>query len=107
MESIHELLANDLVNASVPICWETHITVFNSSGGTDISGGMAGDMCSGEQKIRGNTSLLQRVLMNIINVCKFYFLNFLCYTNFGQQTDCCYNIASSSACSKSKQSGCA
>ena len=32
MESIHELLANDLVNASVPICWETHITAFNSSG---------------------------------------------------------------------------
>ena len=57
MESIHELLANDLVNASVPICWETHITAFNSSGGTDISGGVAGDMCSGEQKIRGNTYL--------------------------------------------------
>ena len=29
----------------------------NSSGGTDISGGVAGDMCSGEQKIRGNTYL--------------------------------------------------
>ena len=57
MESIHELLANDLVNASVPICWETHITAFNSSGETDISGGVAGDMCSGEQKIRGNTYL--------------------------------------------------
>ena len=54
MESIHELLANDLINASVPICWETHIT---ASGGTDISGGVAGDMCSGEQKIRGNTYL--------------------------------------------------
>ena len=39
MESIHELLANDLVNASVPICWETHITAFNSLGGTDISRG--------------------------------------------------------------------
>ena len=60
MESIHELLANDLVNASVPICWETHITAFNSLGGTDISGGVAGDMCSGEQKIRGNTSPLHR-----------------------------------------------
>ena len=57
MESIHELLANDLVNTSVPICWETHITAFNSPGGTDISGGVAGDMCSGEQKIRGNTYL--------------------------------------------------
>ena len=57
MESIHELLANDLVNASVPICWETHITAFNSSGGTDISGGVARDICSGEQKIRGNTYL--------------------------------------------------
>ena len=45
------------LNASVPICWETHITAFNSSGGTDISGGVAGDMCSGEQKIRGNTYL--------------------------------------------------
>ena len=54
MESIHELLANDLVNASVPICWETHITAFNSSGGTDISGGVAGDICLGEQKIRDN-----------------------------------------------------
>ena len=53
MESIHELLANDLVNASVPICWETHITAFNSAG-EQISGGVAGDMCSGEQKIRGN-----------------------------------------------------
>ena len=29
----------------------------NSSGGTDISGGVAGDMCWGEQKIRGNTYL--------------------------------------------------
>ena len=59
MESItratHERLAG--VNVSVPICWETHITAFNSSGGTDISGGVARDICSGEQKLRGNTYL--------------------------------------------------
>ena len=53
MESIHELLANDLVNASVPICWETHITAFNSSGGTDIFGGVAGDMCWGGTENQG------------------------------------------------------
>ena len=56
MESIHEILANDLVNASVPICWEAHIAAFNSWG-TDISGGVAGDICSGEQEIGGNTYL--------------------------------------------------
>ena len=70
MESIHELLANDLVNASVPICWETHITAFNSSGGTDISGGVAGDMCSGEQKIRGNTYLRYSGLPFDMNINK-------------------------------------
>ena len=70
MESIHELLANDLVNASVPICWETHITAFNSSGGTDISGGVAGDMCSGEQKIRGNTYLRYSWLPFDMNINK-------------------------------------
>ena len=43
--------------------------------------------------------------MNIINECKFYFLNFLCYANLGKQTDCCYNVVPSSACIKSKQSG--
>ena len=73
MESIHELLANYLVNASVPICWKTHITAFNSSGGTDISGGVAGDMCSGEQKIRGNTYLrYTATLMSVfIFACAF------------------------------------
>ena len=45
MESIHELLANDLVNASVPICWETHITAFHQGNrylrgrGWDMFGG--------------------------------------------------------------------
>ena len=52
MKSIHELLANDLVNASVPICWETHITAFNSSGGTDISRGVAGIFVRGSTYLR-------------------------------------------------------
>ena len=51
MESIHELLANDLVNASVPICWETHITAFNSAG-EQISPGAWLGIC-----VRGNTYL--------------------------------------------------
>ena len=37
-------------NASVPICWD-------SSVGTDISRGVAVEICLGEQKIRGNTYL--------------------------------------------------
>ena len=67
----------DLVNASVPICWETHINAFNSSGGTDISGGVAGDMCSGEQKIRGNTYLRYTGLETkfIIKIHKILFLS--------------------------------
>ena len=45
------------IRARVLICWE-HITLrFNSSGGTHISEGVAGDICSGKQKIRGNTYL--------------------------------------------------
>ena len=34
-----------------------------------------------------------------------FLLYFLCYANFGQQTDCCYNVAPSSACIESKQLG--
>ena len=37
----------------MPICWETHITAFNSSGGIDTSRGVAGDICSGNRKSGG------------------------------------------------------
>ena len=50
MESIHELLANDLVNASVPICWETHITAFNSSGEQISPGAWLGICVRGNRK---------------------------------------------------------
>ena len=45
------------IRARVLICWEQITLRFNSSGGTHISEGVAGDICLGEQKIRGNTYL--------------------------------------------------
>ena len=53
MESIHELLANDLVNASVPICWETHITAFNSAGEQISPGAWLGICVRGNRKSGG------------------------------------------------------
>ena len=50
MESIHEILANDLVNASVPICWETHIAAFNSSGEQISLGAWPGIYVRGNRK---------------------------------------------------------
>ena len=50
-------------------------------------------------------ALRWRVRMNIIKRMPSFTFYFLRYANFGQRTDCCYNVAPSSACSKSKQSG--
>ena len=79
---MHELLANDLVNASVLICWETHITALDSSGDTDISGGIAGDICSGEQKIRGDTYLRYTATdISNSNYSRSSLIRILVYTN--------------------------
>ena len=43
--------------------------------------------------------------MNIINEYKFLLAYFICYACFEQQKLCCYNVAPSLACIKSKQSG--
>ena len=43
----------------VPICWETHITAFNSSGGTDISGAWPGIYVRGNRKSGEHISPLQ------------------------------------------------
>ena len=62
------------IRARVLICWEQITLRFNSSGGTHISEGVAGDICSGEQKIRGNTylrynatGLLSMAVLNIVD----------------------------------------
>ena len=50
-------------------------------------------------------ALRWRVLMNIINEHTFLLAHFLYYACFEQQKLCCYNVAPSLACIKSKQSG--
>ena len=53
----YHIVVRRAIRARVLICWEQITLRFNSSGGTHISEGVAGDTCSGEQKIRGNTYL--------------------------------------------------
>ena len=67
------------IRARVLICWEQITLRFNSSGGTHISEGVAGDICSGEQKIRGeHISPLQRnwsIIYGCIEHCRHAQLN--------------------------------